>query len=97
MSNSVKKIECIARLNTLRGGIDEILTFLVEENILLEQTARALRLSPETAKETYRLIQGFFAAGKFQLLEYEWQLLPVERIKITIVTDRNSREFVYNF
>jgi hypothetical protein len=33
---------------------------------------------------------------KIQLLDFEWAMLPREYIKITIVTEKEKREFTYN-
>ena len=97
MSTQKKQIECIARLQTLRGGADEILDFLFEESFLNSAQIKALRASSESHKEINSILCSLSKEGKFQLLEYEWSMLPIERIKITIVTDKIHKEFVFNF
>lgn len=97
MNKTRQEIECIARLQQLGGNVDDILEFLVGENIILKDEARALRLNPEVSKAMQLLLSTLSKNGKFQLLEYEWNILPVERIKIHVITDRANKEFVYNF
>lgn len=97
MNKTRREIECIARLQQLGGNVDDILEFLLGENLILKEDARVLRLNPEVAKAMQLMLHGLSTSGKLQLLEYEWTILPVERIKIHIITDRASREFVYNF
>ena len=95
--SKVKEIECLKRLQTLKGGADEMLEFLVHENLIDSHRAKSIKSSPEAFKDLHECIKALHDANKFQLLEYEWQVLPVERIKVTIVTDRAHREFVHNF
>jgi hypothetical protein len=97
MNKTRKEIECIARLQHLGGNVDDILEFLLGENLILREDARVLRLNPEVSKSMQSMLQGLSTSGKLQLLEYEWTILPVERIKIHLITDRASKEFVYNF
>ena len=97
MNKTRREIECIARLQQLGGSCDDILEFLIGENLVLKEEARVLRLNPEVAKAMQLMLSNLQRSGKLQLLEYEWTILPVERIKIHIITDRANREFVFNF
>lgn len=97
MNKTRRQIECIARLQHLGGNVDDILEYLLGENLILKEDARVLRLNPEAAKAMQLMLAKLHHDNKFQLLEYEWTILPVERIKIHIITDRSSKEFVYNF
>lgn len=95
--SKIKEIECLKRLQNRKGGADELLEFLVSENFIDTHKAKSIKTSPEAFKELHECLKSLHDANKFQLLEYEWQVLPIERIKITIVTDRIHREFVHNF
>jgi len=77
--------------------VDNILAFLQGESLASKEEIKTIRSSPDSAKAIWYLLAGLSAGGKLQLLEYEWQMLPVERIRIHIVTDRNNQEFTYNF
>lgn len=97
MNKTRREIECIARLQLLGGHLDDILEYLLSEGLIPKSEAQVLRTNPEVAKAMQLMLHRLSTSGKLQLLEYEWTVLPVERIKISVVTDRSSKEFVYNF
>jgi len=97
MNNSRKEIECIARLQQLGSNVDNILTYLFNESLISKDDIQVIRRSPDSYKDIPLLLAKLSASGKLQLLEYEWVVLPVERIKIHLVTDKSSEEFTYNF
>lgn len=35
-------------------------------------------------------------ADKLQLVDYEWSILPFERLKLTLVTNTQRKEFEYS-
>lgn len=96
-TNKRKEIECLARLHALSGALDDVLEFLVSEKLIAPEAVKEAKLSPETPKVVHQMLADLSTTEKVQLLEYEWTILPVERIKILFVTDRNSKEFTYNF
>lgn len=66
------------------------------ENLINDAQVKSIKQSADFAKELQLILKQLQTDSKLQLLEYEWSLLPVENIKIFIVTDRNQAEFVYN-
>ena len=94
--SQTRKIECLERLNKMTGGVDELFAFLKEEKLIDVETAKKIQQSSDRAKNLQIFLSELSKTDKIQMLEYEWQILPVERIKITMVTHRNSREFTYN-
>ena len=95
MSKKSKQIECLDRLNELNGSIQEIVLFLREEKLITNDEVNQVRQSPMQAKELQALLAKVSTNEKIQLLEYQWSLLPVEIITITIITDSVKREFAY--
>ena len=96
MSKTNLEIKCLARLDELIASNDTIMEFLVAEELMSKEERRFMGKSADVPK----ILQAFLAKMKgkqLQLLEYEWILLPEERLKVTIITDRNSREFSYNY
>jgi len=91
-----KQIECLKRLSELTTSMDEILDFLFTEKVATKDECSAVKRSTNQHKELVILLQTLKANDKFQLLEYEWTILPVERICITIVTDKTRKEFDYS-
>lgn len=97
MSNTRREIECIARLQSLGQSMDTVLDFLLNEGLATKDDLKKIKLSPEPAKEIQLLLSRLSTSGKLQLLEYEWIILPVERMKIHIVTDKSSEEFSFGY
>jgi len=97
MSRIGTEIECLTRLHELTGCIDDILEFLRQESLICSDEIKFIRSSSNVAKSTQLKLSALSKDNKFQLLTYEWSLLPVERIKVLIVTDRVTKEFAYNY
>lgn len=95
MSSRSKEIECLNRLDSLTGSIPEITQFLLEERLIDKDTLQRVRNSPLKGKELQLVLSELKTSEKLQMLEYQWQLLPVEIVNITIVTDSVKREFTY--
>lgn len=96
MSKTKREIECLQRLQALTGQLDDILQFLKQEGLVDGNQMKSVALSPERAKETQLILRTLQLAGKLQLLEYRWDVLPVENIIISVITDRNNKEFSFN-
>lgn len=87
---------CLARLQETTQQLDSILDFLKQESLIDNQIIRDAKSSSDLAKYVQGLLKDLSTKGKLQLLEYEWTLLPVENIRVYIITDRNQAEFVFN-
>lgn len=92
-SNLKRQIECLKRLEELSGNSEDILAFLLAENLIDKSYIMAYRKSADKPKELQKLLANLSATNKLQLLEYEWSILPIELIRILIVTDRDSKTF----
>jgi len=97
MSRASKEIECLVRLDELTPTYDGLLEFLQHEDMLTREEAKAIRSSSEMPKLIHTRLTTLSKTNKLQLLEYEWIVLPIERIKIVIITDRVSKEFSWNY
>lgn len=95
MSLKAKQIECLSRLDNLTNSISEITAFLMSERLIDRDTFEQVRLSPLRAKELVGVLSQLQRSDKIQMLEYVWQVLPVETITLTIITDTVKREFSY--
>jgi hypothetical protein len=73
---------------------EELLAFLVQEYLLSKEELKAIKNSPDQGKLLQAKLALLSEERKIQLLEFEWSILPVERIKINIVTDRGFKEFL---
>ena len=96
MNKIRREIECLNRLQQLTGQLFEIILFLKEEGLMDDNHIRTVKGSSDTSKDLQAMLRELQVKGKLQLLEYTWNVLPVENIIVYVVTDRNQREFVYN-
>ena len=92
--NDKREIECIERLHQLTPTYEELLQFLLQEFLLSREELNTIHASPEIdrAKLLHAKLTVLSKERHLQLLEYEWTLLPVERIRITLVTATGHRE-----
>lgn len=95
-SQMAKEIDCLTRLHTATGQLTDILLYLKQEGIINDNEIRSVHTSANHPKEVRLMLKNLQAAGKLQLLEYTWSVLPVENIRVFIVCDRSQKEFVYN-
>jgi hypothetical protein len=95
--SSKREIDCWQRLQDKSGSIDEILDFLIAEKLMNAEMAKKIKQSSDEAKEIHAFLKDLSRNDKIQLLDYSWVILPVEIIKINLVTNRNNKLFTYNF
>lgn len=97
MSNIVaNQINCLQRLQDTTGQLEDILMFLKLENLIDDNQIKSVKLGADHAKEVQQILRNLQVTNKLQLLMYEWNILPVENILISIITERNSRDFTFN-
>lgn len=92
-STTKREIQCLKRLQELSPMFEELCQFLLQEYLLTKDELRVIRESPEKERMLQTMLASLQENRKLQLLEYEWTILPVERIRITIITDTGHREF----
>lgn len=90
-----KKLECIKRLLSLNNYYTEICEWFIELGITSIQEVNLNSREDERAEFILNILnkesQG--VGCKFQLVSFEWQILPIELIKITCITDNDIRYF----
>jgi hypothetical protein len=90
--NTKREIECLQRLQELTPVYEELLQFFTQQLLITNEELKVIRDSPEQAKLLQRKLATLSKERKLQLMEYEWTILPVERIKLTMVADNGHRE-----
>ena len=91
------KVDCLQRYGALTNGLQDLVEFLMSEGLLSKELLREINSSQNVSKEIEQLLFELQTNGKLQLLEYDWSILPVERIKILIVTNKLTKEFTFNY
>ena len=90
-----KKIECIKRLFKKNQAYHEICNWLLERDYVTELEVNSYSRNQERAEFLHGILEKALTDKKFMLLDYEWQVLPIEQIKIYIVTEKEEVSFTY--
>lgn len=96
MSRMKREVDCLLRLQELTAQLEDIIIFLKQEGLVDDNAIRHIKASSDKAKDIRSLLNDLKIKQKLQLLQYEWSVLPAENIIITIITDRNQKEFSFN-
>ena len=92
-----KHIDCLKRLFKLTGCYEDMVQYLIDEKIVTLDDVVTMSLEQDKEKE---LCDALFIASrreKIQLLQFDWVVLPVERLRVKLVTEMSTKEFTYNF
>lgn len=93
MRNTKREVECLKRLQQLSPVYEELIAYLVQEFLLSKEELKVIKSSPEQGRLLQAKLATLSEERKIQLLEYEWTLLPTERIKVNLVTDTGFKEW----
>lgn len=94
MSIVDNKISCIKRMIDMDSHM-EMFDWLKESKIIPDDSF-SNNSNQLIAEIVYYNLTRSCKDDKIQLLDFEWSLLPKEYIKITIITEREKKEFTYN-
>lgn len=72
-----------------------VTTFLREERLISKDELVNLSRANEKAKYLLATLDKIQKDELVMLVDWEWTLLPVERMKLTIITDNSQKEFAY--
>lgn len=90
-----QKIKCLRRFAEL-VEYNEILSFLNKERLITEEWLTDFNKSPQQSELLYLHLKKLYNEGKLTSLFYEWEILPEERITITISTINEYKTFSFN-
>lgn len=93
----IKETECIARLFKLTDCYAELVDFMMEEKILSDSDLVSLKLEHNKPKFIYDLLKQAEKDEQIMLLSFDWVVLPVERIRIRLITGRSNKELTYKY
>lgn len=88
-----KKIECIKRLFKKDNTYAEMCTWFIEQKLTTELEAASYSRLDERATFIFNILDTANSDERFQLVDWEWAILPLETIKITCVTERDVKVF----
>lgn len=68
---------------------------LKDDGIISVADLQAIKSADDKQLELFKLIEQANKYEKISLMDYEWQMLPTQRVKLTIVSSSGVREFIY--
>lgn len=91
-----KKINCILRfMEKSESFYLDITDFLIEERLMKREELVNIDRPTEKAKFLVSKLENLLKTEIVMLVDWEWHILPIERIKLLIVTDSLQKEFTY--
>ena len=96
MTTTNSKLTCLSVLFEIGPYIEEMVDFFLLEGIMDKSLVPHLRAASDKPKYILDLITKAQESGLLILADFEWQLLPYERIKINFVTPRIGKIIEYN-
>ena len=93
-----KKIEFLNRLFDTIKCRNDVLQFLKEEKLIDDNLMQAVLHEHHTqhAPRIAGMLDELQRADKLQLVDYEWQILPKELVKLTLVSKTSKKDFTYS-
>ena len=92
-----KKIDFLNRLFKLEHCYDDLIDSLLQEKIISQEQKNTLNLEVNRSQFLYIIIKEAQKEEKILLANFDWEILPIERLKITLVTERTTIEFSHNY
>lgn len=93
--STLNKIDCIKHLIDM-GSHLELVDWMIDSKFIDKNAILNSKSNLTTAELIHIALAKSAKDDRIMLLDYEWTILPREYIKLTIVTDREKREFTYN-
>lgn len=97
MFSRATKIECLDRLFKKTHCQDEFIEYLIEHKLLDKDAINPNDRDLDVLKVLHNALQKGVADDKILLLDYKWQLLPIEQIRLQIITSRGSKDWLYGY
>ena len=89
----LRKLKMLEIITSRSIDLMDIVYILKNDGAITENDASSLSASRNKAETLLIILEAARSSGKLDLLSYEWQLLPSQRLSITMVTPAGIREF----
>jgi hypothetical protein len=87
------KIRCLLRLREFKPSLFIDMRDFLVGNKLVNADSISTTNPTECATQLFIAINKLLEEDKVSLFDFSWQVLPTEIIKVSILTDRELREF----
>jgi flagellar motor switch protein FliG len=93
-----KRIDFLNRLFDLRKCREEILDFLKDEHIINDDIKQSILHEHHTqhASKILSLFEDLQKKEALQSVEFEWKILPVEFMQLTLISKNAKKDFTYS-
>lgn len=78
-----------------KGYYYEITEWLINYNFIKQDDLKSLSRESEKSNFIYRKLKELEQSGDLLLLDFEWQFLPIEIIKLTCTTKDEQKLFTH--
>jgi hypothetical protein len=95
--NKPTEINCLNRLFELTGTYVELVDFLFNEKIMDINEKNRVKIEVEKASFLLNIIHKAQKRDAILLATFDWIMLPEERIRLQIITERTNQSFVFNW
>lgn len=90
-----KRTECIKRLFIKQHSYNSMCEWLMQLKLTNELEVNTFTRDQERAEFVLAVLDKAVKDEKFQMVDFEWTILPLETIKITCVTEWEEKVFSY--
>lgn len=93
------EIDCLIKLNNKVNCFADMIDFLSNEKIISRNEVAGLVNAQklELPYELHRILKHALKEELLQLLDYQWEILPQEKIRVSIITKQTHKDFAWNF
>lgn len=92
-----RHVDCLKRLLELTASQQELIDFLKQEKLMTVDEEAEMKLEVDKVYYLCGLLFKYSKEEKLQLLSFEWVMLPKERVRLRMVTDRRTKEISYHY
>ena len=101
MINKTKKemeVEFLEKLLFGYGYYADLVNYLISDKLMNNSEIDSIKKEGSNiTRYLYEFLKKLQQEEKLMLLDFEWQMLPVERLKLTLVTNLSTKTIQHNF
>lgn len=92
-SRVLRKLKALEIINNKSVHALDMAESLLRDRVITSAQMEEIKTSNSRSESLLRALESASKEGRVQLLDYEWQILPTQRVVLTIVTDSGIKEF----
>lgn len=92
-SRVLRKLKALEIINSKSVHALDMADYLFKDRVITSAQMEEIKTSNSRSESLLRALESASKEGRVQLLDYEWQILPTQRVVVTIVTDSGIKEF----